>query len=301
MASLSLLDRAVQALRTCVVDDIHAGSQFAEFLGVLIHRLRGRMIRVAARNKRRSASASTTTSNEGRDARPSKPRTKKPRSTSESHPKGFRGAGTPGRQPSAYVPSGNPHDVYGSPGFGALPPQAYTRADVPMRPQEGLCGGSPDLLKGIHTPIFNHQNPEYSIMPPPSFNGWSDVATTAPHAAGSPALNHLPPFAGSPAAAHAAHAHAGQSFTMQQQQQQPQPQQPSNPFGFENYDGSKGAGDVMDWYVLPIDPLFSDSHVDVAQTGQGPNVDGHDMLELLLMDPNDHGEARFGESVPGTH
>ena len=42
--SIGLMDRAVDALRTCVVDDVHLGIRFADLLETLTSRLRGRFI-----------------------------------------------------------------------------------------------------------------------------------------------------------------------------------------------------------------------------------------------------------------
>ncbi len=45
--SLGLLDSAVEALRTCVVDDVHLGIRFADLLDVLTRRIRSRFVRMA--------------------------------------------------------------------------------------------------------------------------------------------------------------------------------------------------------------------------------------------------------------
>jgi len=46
--SIGLMDRAVDALRTCVVDDVHLGIRFADLLETLTSRLRGRFISLPA-------------------------------------------------------------------------------------------------------------------------------------------------------------------------------------------------------------------------------------------------------------
>ncbi|KAF2264824.1 hypothetical protein CC78DRAFT_221107 [Lojkania enalia] len=46
--SLDLLDRAVAALRTSIVDDVHVGNRFADLVETLTHRIRSRFVRLAA-------------------------------------------------------------------------------------------------------------------------------------------------------------------------------------------------------------------------------------------------------------
>lgn len=45
--SIGLMDKAVDALRNCVVDDVHLGIRFAELLDTLTTRLRNRFIHSA--------------------------------------------------------------------------------------------------------------------------------------------------------------------------------------------------------------------------------------------------------------
>ncbi|KJX99224.1 Fungal Zn binuclear cluster domain containing protein/C6 transcription factor [Zymoseptoria brevis] len=46
--SLTLMDRTVEALRTCIVDDVHVASRFADLLDTLARNLKPRLIRIAA-------------------------------------------------------------------------------------------------------------------------------------------------------------------------------------------------------------------------------------------------------------
>ncbi|KAF1978977.1 hypothetical protein BU23DRAFT_191785 [Bimuria novae-zelandiae CBS 107.79] len=46
--TLGLLDQAVYALRTSIVDDVHVGNRFADLVDTLTHRIRGRFVRLAA-------------------------------------------------------------------------------------------------------------------------------------------------------------------------------------------------------------------------------------------------------------
>lgn len=45
--SLSLMDRTVEALRTCIVDDVHVASRFADLLDTLSSNLKPRLVRIA--------------------------------------------------------------------------------------------------------------------------------------------------------------------------------------------------------------------------------------------------------------
>ena len=46
--SLGLMDSTVDALRNCIVDDVHLGIRFADLLDVLTKRIRSRFVRMAA-------------------------------------------------------------------------------------------------------------------------------------------------------------------------------------------------------------------------------------------------------------
>ena len=46
--TLGLLDQAVYALRTSIIDDVHVGNRFADLVDTLTHRIRGRFVRLAA-------------------------------------------------------------------------------------------------------------------------------------------------------------------------------------------------------------------------------------------------------------
>lgn len=46
--SLKLMDRTVEALRTCIVDDVHVASRFADLLATLTENLKPRLVRISA-------------------------------------------------------------------------------------------------------------------------------------------------------------------------------------------------------------------------------------------------------------
>lgn len=41
------MDRTIEALRTCIVDDVHVASRFADLLGTAVNRIRSRFVRMA--------------------------------------------------------------------------------------------------------------------------------------------------------------------------------------------------------------------------------------------------------------
>ncbi|KAI2638245.1 hypothetical protein GGS21DRAFT_510320 [Xylaria nigripes] len=68
--SISLLDRTVHALRTCVVDDVHLGTRFGNLLESLTTRLRDRF-KFASTATTTTATATATTAAEGKSPLPS--------------------------------------------------------------------------------------------------------------------------------------------------------------------------------------------------------------------------------------
>lgn len=153
--TLGLLDQAVYALRTSIVDDVHVGNRFADLVDTLTHRIRGRFVRLAANG---------STGN-------SRGVTPPPRS---------RGETPMGPPPSAYLPqipngAGTPNFTFGN----------FTGFSRPGSP--GLRGGitasgraTPipeyNSLAGISLESYDPTSNQISIMPPPGFasNGFNN-------------------------------------------------------------------------------------------------------------------------------
>ena len=53
--SLTLMDRTVEALRSCIVDDVHVASRFADLLDTLTQNLKPRLVRIAADGRTKSS------------------------------------------------------------------------------------------------------------------------------------------------------------------------------------------------------------------------------------------------------
>jgi hypothetical protein len=133
--SLNLMDRTVEALRTCIVDDVHVASRFADLLDKLTQNLKPRLVRISADG--RSA---------GRSRRDSQ-------------------HGVPARQPQRSNLDGQTlqQPQQANAGAGAMPtsqPWSYTPDPQHANAMYGISNDAYDLLG-------NDNN--FSIMPPPSF------------------------------------------------------------------------------------------------------------------------------------
>lgn len=152
--SLNLMDRTVEALTTCVVDDVHVASRFAELLDKLTQSLRPRLVRITA------------------DGRAS-------RSQRVSHTDSL----TPG--PSGPVAAGptmhaQPMQQQSQAIAGSLPNQQQWTYNYP----NGGNTPSNNPLFGISTDSYDLAGSDYMVMPPPGFNVNSPDASN-PMAAGN--------------------------------------------------------------------------------------------------------------------
>ncbi|KAJ4299553.1 zinc finger transcriptional activator [Kalmusia sp. IMI 367209] len=168
--TLSLLDRAVYALRTSIVDDVHVGNRFADLVDTLTHRIRGRFVRLAANGSTGISRAGT----------PPRSRAETPMNTAMGPPS-YMPANPTGPTPNypfgAFTGSSRP----GSPGIRGI--TASGRA-TPI-PQ--------DPLFGISSESYDPTSNQISIMPPPGFstnglnngnNGWQSQSWGAANGAG---------------------------------------------------------------------------------------------------------------------
>ena len=147
--TLGLLDQAVYALRTFIVDDVHVGNRFADLVDTLTHRIRGRFVRLAANG------TSTGTS-----------RAQSPPPRSRAQTPNIMGP------PSAVFPT-NPAYPFtnfpglsrpGSPG-GALRGVTASGRATPI-PHPGY-----NSLDGITLESYDISSNSISVMPPPNFSG----------------------------------------------------------------------------------------------------------------------------------
>lgn len=142
--SLTLMDKTVEALRGCIVDDVHVASRFADLLDTLTQNLKPRLVRIAA---------------DGRSVR----------SRRVSH------HGSPEPTP-AYLAAANQklqhHQRQAT--AGAMPNQQSWQYNTTIAPSPNMVNGSmaPNHpLYGIATDTYDILGPDnnFSIMPPPSF------------------------------------------------------------------------------------------------------------------------------------
>jgi hypothetical protein len=163
--SLNLLDRAVEALRTSIVDDVHVGNRFAELVETLTHRIRQSFVRMSGNGSAgisRSGSRSPTRTGVQTPMMPP--------------PQTHQQAGNHLAPPYSGAQMPNYQSVPGSPSMGV---SASGRAT----PNQALWG--------ISNELYDPNSNSISIMPPPGFgpNGYymdpSQFGVTTPGGLGN--------------------------------------------------------------------------------------------------------------------
>ena len=150
--SLTLLDRAVEALRTSIVDDVHVGNRFADLVETLTHRIRSRFVRLAANG------GSTGISRAG----------------SRSPTRGQTPMMGPPPQPFQQ------QNHLQAPFPNSIPTFQGTGSSVPGSPSLGVTASGRQTpnqaLWGISSEPYDTTSNKFSIMPPPSFtqNGYDN-------------------------------------------------------------------------------------------------------------------------------
>ncbi|KAK4505715.1 hypothetical protein PRZ48_003680 [Zasmidium cellare] len=139
--SLNLMDRTVEALRTCIVDDVHVASRFADLLDTLSRNLKPRLVRIAA---------------DGRAT--------KSRRVGHHHEYAQQANLTPMSNQSTHAR----YDSQAS--AGAVPHQQQQWGYNNMVSPSTVAGDNP--MYGINNETFDPMgaNNTYSVMPPPGFS-----------------------------------------------------------------------------------------------------------------------------------
>lgn len=152
--TLGLLDQAVYALRTSIVDDVHVGNRFADLVDTLTHRIRGRFVRLAANG---------STGN-------SRGVTPPPRS---------RGETPMGPPPAMFMPQST-NGTANNPQFNFGNFTGFSRPGSPgIRGVTASGRATPipeyNSLAGISLESYDPTSNQISIMPPPGFaaNGFN--------------------------------------------------------------------------------------------------------------------------------
>ncbi|KAL9089979.1 MAG: hypothetical protein Q9165_005508 [Trypethelium subeluteriae] len=138
---LGLLERTAEVLKTCIVDDVHVASRFAEILELLIRRMKSRFVRLAAGGTERSRAATRSPAPQ-----------------------------TGQQQQHMYVQT-QPQD------YGNLSAPQWTgyNGPPPASTYHGSGRATPNNpLYGISADPYDPMNSNISIMPPPTFPTGTD-------------------------------------------------------------------------------------------------------------------------------
>lgn len=142
--SLVLMDRTVEALRTCIVDDVHVASRFADLLDTLTQNLKPRLVRIAADGR---TGRSRCVSNHGSPA---------PTQTQLGAANQLLQAQQQQAMAGAPVPTQQQWAAYNS----NLPSSAMSMNST---------GALSNPLFGISNDAYDLMGNDYSVMPPPGF------------------------------------------------------------------------------------------------------------------------------------
>jgi hypothetical protein len=150
--SLELMNNAIHAMRTCIVDDVHIGNRFADVAETMTQRMKSQLVRMVANGAPTTAAASR---DESHSPMPSTEPTymAPPNGLPTSHPATQQWANMQGRL--------HENSMHGN-------MQQYP-SDSPF--QQGSNGRMTPADFGplAHTQIYNQDTNEHIIMPPPNF------------------------------------------------------------------------------------------------------------------------------------
>ncbi|KKK19891.1 hypothetical protein AOCH_000203 [Aspergillus ochraceoroseus] len=249
--SLDLQDRTVEALRTCVVDDIHLSHAIARLLELLTTNIRTRFLRFAPLDRsgdgdgqdRTPAPASRVQSPRQREGGGGVQNRRDGASSSiNNNHHNSRHGWTPGQQ----QPQPQPQQHQGH-GAAAASGQGQNVGYVDGHPPSTTMASVHDPLAGIPVQPINSSNINVSFMPPPPsvYYNYYDPRATPPSRE----------MEGSNVAPHTVNENPG----------------------------------APDWFALPLDQFFNSSTavVDQGLGGTGPMVGEFDMLEVLLNEQYD--------------
>ena len=157
--SLVLMDKTVEALRGCIVDDVHVASRFADLLDTLTQNLKPRLVRIATGKSHRVSQRQSV--EPGAENEMGGPQQQQQMQQQQS------GATLPGQQQWNHLSTG-------------MTPHMNGGVVSPSHPLYGVSNDAYDLMGGDNA---------FSIMPPPSFNLSPDSPLSAMKT--SSTANHL--------------------------------------------------------------------------------------------------------------
>ncbi|KAI9837359.1 MAG: hypothetical protein M1819_000434 [Sarea resinae] len=274
--SLGLMDSAVHALRTCVVDDVHLASQYADLLDTLTQSLRSRFVRVSTNTSGRLKSKSHSPFPGASAAAAGEV----PNMQHQQHqPHSLRQHQGPNYDPHSSLAAGSSaHTSYPQHQHHQ---QQQQRQQNPYAPKYndtannanlvGVGGFTPNPLEGISTDPIDLNESNLWFMPPPTyaFGGGGGGGGSYDNESSLDPNNSNNAYVSS-----------------------------NNNNNNNSDENNNSGGSYPDWLALPLDPLVrnvnsfagSGGGLGVSQTTYGPDVGGHDLLEVLLSEM---------ESVPG--
>ncbi|KAF2490017.1 hypothetical protein BU16DRAFT_586140 [Lophium mytilinum] len=241
--SLGLLSRAIEALRSSIVDDVHVGNRFADLLDTLTRRTRARFVRLT------TTGGSAGISRAGSHEPPGPTGTQAPMMPPPTGPLGAGGAqwgaGAAGSGFGLSNPTSPSLSNRNTPMLHGGQTQNHNQNQNHTQTQNHA---HQNPLWGISTEPYDPANNNVSIMPPP----YTFPYNVQGH-------NHA-------AANTNEHLHFGNGT--------------GNGLGAAG--GDQQDGYFPDWLALPLDPLLNTAWgQDVNQTTFGPDG-GTDLLDLLL-------------------
>lgn len=250
------MDRAVEAVRTCIVDDVHVGIRFADLLETLSSRIRSSFVRMSSGNGIPASRAQSRSPGLTAAAMAMAPMGPPPAPASsgsmnnKNNNNHNNSALFAASQPSSWT-----NNVNANNGIGAAFP--YISPNSPSLTAGRMTPSHP--LYGISTEPYDPGTGNVSIMPPPSFPIYNSniYDSNNPATGEGGGLNVI----GTPGATGL-----------------PDDGNGNGDGGVPS--GQGGAG--PDWLALPLDPLLNSYGADVTQTTYGPDVGGFDLLDLLL-------------------
>lgn len=242
--AFGLMDRTVEALRNCIVDDVHVASRFADLLDTLTQSMKPRFVRMAGDGRQAHSRRPSNFGLQGENAQ-------------ANQNNNIRWPGTPNQnghsnlnQLSTQQQQQHQAWNYTNGTFTPNNNQNTNNSSTPLHyaPPNSSSYDYPSLPADLQNPNM------FSVMPPPSFAQSPTSTFNATHNQNNNQNN-------------------SNNTAL-----------PNTPGSFDAFASSGfGDAEMQDWLTLPLDPLINISPgVDVNQTMYGPELGGQDMLELLL-------------------
>jgi hypothetical protein len=290
--SLNLMDRTVEVMRNCVVDDVHLSNRFSNFLEVITNRLRPMIVRMsrtatAANNKNISSPAGNNNNNNNtRNSRKTNEQQQQPLNATVTTTT-TRAASSSGSVPVYSMPFSNAFD-------NNTLDQNNNNNNHMNSPSAHHNNNNNNLtsLYGIPTQAYDINastsgtQPPFTIMPPPT------TSNTALNSPLSSSLLHQ----------HQQNQNQNQNNLPNHSNEEIYPFSTSSTTGFDDGgNGNNGGADaaIYDWLALPLDPILAANGQDVNGSCFGVGIGEFDLLEVLLGGGGGNGDGFGGNGGHG--